>query len=198
MRVTDLATTAYVAGLESQQELHQAWIKQSFKLAEIAGIAHIATIQANNRLDLLIRKLEAEWEEPSDGTVDLSLDLRYSLSECWVLRAYEVVRAAAQQLGGQGAANERLAALKHRLGVVRMPMAKAEIQQAKKAAEPIVLVYEDGTGAKEYASDGTYVMPRQVCADTGSAMWCPVDVTTGQSSQIRRIDLSNELLGLFD
>lgn len=78
-----------------------------------------------------------------------------------------------------------------------MPLAKAEIQQPKKATDPIVLVHEDGSDPKEYANDGTYVVPRQVCADTGSATWCPVDVTTGQSAPIRRIDLSNELLNIF-
>jgi hypothetical protein len=165
---------------------------------EVAGVAHIGSIQANNRLDLLIRALESEWEQAPDGVIDYSLDLRYSLSECWTLRAYEVVRAAVQQLDAKGETNERMTALKHRLGVVRMPLAKAEIQQARKAKEPIVLTYEDGSGAKEYVDDGTYVVPRQICAETGSAMWCPVDVATGTSAQIRRIDLSNELLHLFD
>src|SRR3546814_16011452 len=81
------------------------------------------------------------------------------------------------------------------MGVVRIPIATGEIQgMGKKAADPIVLAHEDGAGAKEYANDGTYVMPRRVCADTGSTVWCPVDVTTGHSVQIRRIDLSNELL----
>jgi hypothetical protein len=167
-------------------------------LAEIAGEAHIATIQANNRLDLLIRQLEEEWEQPPADVIDFSLDLRYSLSECWVLRAYEVVRAAAEQLGAKGGSNEKLATLKRRLGLVRMPLAKAEIQQAKKASDPIILVFEDGSGAGEYTNNGTYVVPRQVCADTGSAMWCPVDLTINKSVQIRRIDLSSELLGLFD
>src|SRR3546814_6218161 len=82
-----------------------------------------------------------------------------------------------------------------RMSMVRIPIAKGEIQgMCNKAADPIVLAHEDGTGAKEYANDGTYVMPRRVCADTGSTVWCPVDVTTGHSVQIRRIDLSNELL----
>lgn len=198
MRVTDLVGSAYAWCLDEKRDLHQSWIAQSFKLAELAGAAHIASIQANNRLDLLIRQLEDEWQQPPEHIVDLSLDLRYSLSECWVLRAYEVVRATAEQLGNNGVGNERLAALKHRLGLIRMPIAKAEIQRAKKAPEPIVLVYEDGTGAKKYVNDGTYVMPRQLCADTGSAMWCPVDIVTGKSLQIRRIDLSNELLSLFD
>src|SRR3546814_20197725 len=81
------------------------------------------------------------------------------------------------------------------MGVVRIPIAKGEIQgMGKKAADPIVLAHEDGTGAKEYANDGTYVMTRRVCDDTGSTVWCPVDVPTGHSVQIPRIALSQELL----
>ncbi|MCW4461348.1 hypothetical protein OK349_06485 [Sphingomonas sp. BT-65] len=198
MGITDLVATGYLMCLDSKKDLHSAWISQSFKLAAIAGEAHIASIQANNRLDLLLRALEEEWEQPPEAVIDYSLDLRYSLSECWVLRSYEVVRAAAQQLYQNGDANEKVAAIKHRLGLVRMPVAKAEIQQARKVTDPIVLVHEDGSNPKEYANDGSYVIPRQVCADTGSAMWCPVDVLTGESVQIRRIDLSSELLTLLD
>lgn len=197
MHVTELLANAYVHCLESSRDLHQAWIVQSFKLSEVAGVAHIATIQANNRLDLLLRQLESEWRQPPGDIIDFSLDLRYSLSECWVLRAYEIVRAAAQQLHRKNESHEKLATLKRRLGLVRMPVAKAEIQQASKAADPIVLVHDDGSDPKEYASDGSYVVPREVCADTGSAMWRPVDISLGKSVQIRRIDLSNELLNLF-
>jgi len=199
MNITELVANGYMAALDSQQELHQAWIKQSHKLAAIAGVAHLGAIQSGNRLDLLLRQLEAEYEPAPQGIADFSLDLRYSLAECWVLRMYEIIRAASVQLRIKGEENAKLTALKHHMGVVRMPIAKGEIQgMNKKAAQPIMLVYEDGTGATEYANDGTYVVPRQVCADTGSPMWCPVDIITGQSAQIRRIDLSNELLGLFD
>lgn len=198
MNITNLVATGYVMCLDDRKDLHSAWISQSFKLAAIAGEAHIATIQANNRLDLLLRALEEEWEQPPEAVIDYSLDLRFSLSECWILRSYEVVRAAAQQLHQKGNANEKVAAIKRRLGLVRMPVAKAEIQQANKAVDPIVLVHEDGVNPKEYTNDGSYVIPRQVCADTGSAMWCPVDVSTSKSVSIRRIDLSNELLTLFD
>src|SRR3546814_20658053 len=98
LRVTDLVTSAYMMCLGGKRELHQAWITQSFKLAKITGIAHLAAIQANNQLDLIIRQLEEEWEQPPKGSIDLPLNLRISLSECWVLRAYEVVRAAFAQL----------------------------------------------------------------------------------------------------
>lgn len=70
MRITDLVATGYVMCLDGKKELHQQWISQSFKLAEIAGVAHIATIQANNRLDLLIRQFEEEWEKASDDAID--------------------------------------------------------------------------------------------------------------------------------
>src|SRR3546814_10049837 len=63
MRVTDLVTSAYMMCLGGKRELHQAWITQSFKLAEITGVAHLAAIQANNQLDLIIRQLEEERSE---------------------------------------------------------------------------------------------------------------------------------------
>lgn len=198
MSVTSLVASGYCLAIDSQPDLHQAWIKQSFQLSGIAGVAHLAALQSSHRLDLLLRQLEAEYEPAPEGLVDFSLDMRFSLSECWVLRVYEVIRAAAAQLRAKHEKHEKLADLKHRLGLVRMPIAKGEIQQPNKAAGPIVLVHEDGTDPKEYVNDGSYVVPRQVCAETGSPMWCPVNVITGESSQIRRIDLSNELLGLFD
>lgn len=199
MTITALVASGYMAALDCQNELHDAWIKQSYKMAAIAGIAHLGAIQSGNRLDLLLRRLEAEYEPCPHDVVDFSLDLRYSLAECWVLRMYEVVRAASQQLRLKGEENPKLAALKLRMGVVRMPIAKGEIQGTnKKAAQPIILVYEDGTGPTEYANDGTYIVPRKICADTGSPMWCPVDINSGTSAQVRRIDLSNELLEVFD
>lgn len=199
MSVTDLVASGYLAALDAQKELHEAWNKQSFKVSEISGIGHLAAIQSSNRLDLLLRQLEAEYEPAPEGLADFSLDFRFGLAECWVLRVYEIIRAASMQLRLNGKANEKVATLKQRIGLVRIPMAKVEIQgMGKKNSPVIVLTHEDGTGAKEYANDGTYVIPRQVCADTGSPMWCPVNVNTNKSEQIRRIDLSNEFLTLFD
>lgn len=199
VRTTDLITLAYSVCLEAKRELHDAWIAQSIKLSEIAGAAHIVNCQDNGRLDLLIRQLDEESKSgPAPGReIDFSLTIRFSLSECWVLRAYEVVRCAADQLKN-GAENAKLSELKQRLGLVRMPIAKAEIQQPKKAKEPIILAHADGSNPKDYANDGSYVVPRGICSDTGCAVWLPTDALTLQTIHIRRIDLSNELLTLFD
>src|SRR3546814_15489404 len=134
MRFTDCVTRYYSKVLGGKSERHQAWITQVFNLAEIPGVAHLAVIQANNQLDLIIRQLEEEWEQPPKGSIDLPLNLRISLSECWVLRAYEVVRAASAQLHTQGAPNEKLAVLKRRMGGGRIPIAKGEIQGMGKKA----------------------------------------------------------------
>jgi hypothetical protein len=109
-----------------------------------------------------------------------------------------MVRSVDEQLKLSNEPNERLAQLKRRLGLVRIPNAKSQIQGKKSETLGIILAHADGSNPREYANDGSYMAPRGICSETGSAVWLPVDAATRQTTNIRRIDLSNELLQLFD
>lgn len=198
MRATDLITAAFSVCFTSKREVHEAWIAHSEKLGEIAGAGHIANAQDNGRLDLLLRQMDEEATAPPDTSIDFSLSIRASLSDCWLLCAYEMVRSADEKLKLRNEPNERLTQLKRRLGLVRMPIAKAQIQGKTSETRGIILAHADGSNPREYANDGSYMAPRGICSETGSAVWLPVDAATRQTTQIRRIDLSNELLRLFD
>lgn len=198
MRATDLVTAAYSICFESKPEIYKAWIAHSEKLGEIAGNGHITNAQENGRLDLLLRQMDEEAITPSAGEIDFSLNLRASLSDCWLLCAYEMVRSAAEQLKLRDELNERLSLLKHRLGLVRIPISKAQIQGKNSDTKALILAHADGSNPRKYINDGSYVAPRGVCSETGSAVWLPVDATSQKTAQIRRIDLSNELLQLFE
>ncbi len=205
MRATDLLETAYSLGMIGEAEIHKKWISVSHKLAAIAGVTHLVALESNNRLDLMLRLVESERLERlksnSLNEIDWSLDLQISLSECWVLRAYEILRACKQQLKDYGPINPKLLSLQHRLAVVRVPIAKGEIEsmdrKANKGYAPM-LGRMGETVATPYELDGSYVMPRAICPETGAAMWYPVDMKARQTVAICRRDLSDELLSLFD
>ena len=102
MRATDLITAAYNISLESKREIHEAWISHSKKIGEIAGTGHIDNAQQNGRLDLLLRQMD---EEATATSVQDSLNIRLSLSNCWLLFAYEMVRSADEQLRSKNQPN---------------------------------------------------------------------------------------------
>ncbi|HWV11766.1 MAG TPA: hypothetical protein VN110_00555, partial [Sphingobium sp.] len=154
--------------------------------------------QVNGRLDILLRQLEAEALHilalPPEKQPLLFIDQLSLLSEAWVIKTYELVRAACQQIRIRGEADEGLRRLKHSLGLVRMPMAKAEIQMAERAKPPLMLALGDGSEVKPYAADGSYIMPRMICSRTGSFLWIAVDVRTHRNVEISRRDLADQLL----
>lgn len=205
MKATQLLAAAYGIAMANEQEIHKQWISISFKLAETAGIVHTVALQRLGRHDLMLRLLESERieamkSEPSSEP-EWSLDLQFSLSENWLLSAYEVVRAAKEQLKRCGNDMPKLLALEHRLAIVRMPVAKGEIQGMNLKANrdnPPVLVKAGETEGEPYQSDGSYMMPRGLCVATGAALWLPVDIALGQTVEICRHDLSDEMLALFD
>ncbi|NIJ16556.1 hypothetical protein [Sphingobium vermicomposti] len=200
MTVTELLVTAFNAGMANDVELHEKWIWVTHKLAADSGVAHMGAVASDSRLDMLLRVMELERLErlkaAEAGEVDFADDIFMSLSECWVLRAYEVIRATWERHGRPK--EGKIYTLVERLGLVRMPIAKGEIQQAKKAPGPILLVNIDGSEIKPYAADGSYVMPRGICGATGAALWIVANIKSGGSVEICRRDLSNEFLGLFD
>jgi len=202
MSVTDLLNAAFSIGMAADEEVHKRWITVMHRLAGEGGLTLLGSLSSDSRLDLLLRVMEAEVLEKvqSGGSqeVDLSFDILFSLSECWVLRVYEGVRAAWERMGRPAEGHDKMRALYHRLGLARMPIAKGEIQQARKAKEPIILAHMDGSNAAPYEANGSYIVPRLICPEIGAAMWVVVDVTTSGAVTICRRDLSDEFLSLFD
>jgi hypothetical protein len=205
MPASDLLENAFLVALSNQPELHKKWVRLSHRVAGIAGANHLLALQQNYRLDLLLRQLEderlARMQAPPAHEVDWTLEIQSSLSQAWVLRAYEVIRVTKDRLRKNGRPNEKVTALAHRLAVVRMPIAKGQIEGMLKRANrenPPILVRAGETEAFPYADDGTYNMPSGLCGETGAVMWWPVDVTAGETVAICRRDLSDEFLALFD
>lgn len=191
--------------MASDQELHKRWISLSFRFGEIAGTVHIMSVQRVGRLDMLLRLLEDERLERMDGDPpkepDLSLDLQMALSENWLLSAYEVVRAAKGQLKSRSEEMPKLLTLEKRLALVRMPIAKGEIQgidQKTNKNNPPLLIKAGDDAPEPYQADGSFIMPCGLCEQTGAALWYPVDMATRETLAICRRDLSDELLDLFD
>ena len=201
MRATDHLQLACFMGMERHPELQRRWIDVMHNVGSQWGVAHMIPLASNNRIDLLLRQLEQEQLEKvqdlSSDDADFSDDLMLALAESWVLRSYEVIRAAAEQARRRGETNEKLAALKYRLGLVRMPIAKAEIKDAK-AKEPMLDVLGGERNPRPYKNDGSYIIPRGSCGTTGSVMWWPIDIKRMTTVEIRRRELSDEFLSLFD
>ncbi len=200
MQVTNLILSAFNLSFTKQSNIRKAWIAHSFELGEVAGRAHIVNAQRNGELDLVLRQLDAEAHKcPTDG-IDFCSGIRHSFSNAWILSAYEMVRAADEQLRNLRSENKKVVALKKRLELVRMPLAKGEIKgdRGKNGnLKDLVLAHADGSNQRTYVNDGSYFLPIVFCSETGSIGWQPVDAERKENVYIRRIDLSNELLALF-
>lgn len=205
MSATELVSTAFAIGLKRVKDLHEKWISISFKLGPIAGAIHMVSLQRVGRLDMLLRVLEDERLEAlrqgPNSEPDLSLDFQSALSENWLLSAYEVARAAKKPFKHSGKDTVRLLSLEHRLALVRMPLAKGVMQGMDRKANrnnPPLLLREGDDEPELYQDNGSYIMPHGICEETGSALWCPVDISKGETIAICRRDLSEEMLALFD
>ena len=200
MNATDHIGKAFAIGLAQEQEIHSKWVAIAGKLATISGVAHWGSSASDSRLDLLLLAMERDCLEhlknPKPHEFILSHDIFMSLSECWVLRTYEVIRAAWERSGKP--IEGKLSQFKHRLGLVRVPIAKGEIQHPKNFKETILLGKMGEPESAPYAPNGSYIIPRTVCLETGAVMWVTIDVKSHQSVEICRRDLSNEFLALFD
>jgi hypothetical protein len=132
---------------------------------------------------------------PDDQQDIFAFDRLSDQSEVWIIRAYEVIRAATQQLRVNQKESASIAALKKSLALVRMPIAKGEIQ-GRLNGDPLILSHRDGTDPKPYAADGTYIMPQGICTATGSISWSAVDLSGRRNVMIRRQALADEMLNL--
>jgi hypothetical protein len=205
LSATKLVSTAFAIGLKRDEDLYKKWITISHKLGPVAGTIHTASLQRIGRLDMLLRVLEGErlqlLKAGPSAELDLSLDLQSAMSEHWVFSAYEVTRAAKKPFQAIGKDASRLLSLAHRLGLVRMPLAKGVIQGMDRKPyreNPPTLVRVGDTEPELYQDNGSYIMSQGLCGETGAALWCPLDITKGEEIAICRRDLSDEMLTLFD
>lgn len=198
---------AYTACMATHYSTHERWIKVVHKLASIAGVSHLGSMSYTSRLDLVLRQLENERleqiQKPGSGEIDFSLDFMLSLSESWVLRAYEAIRSADEQERLRDRPNKKIKSFRRKIGLVRIPLAKGQIQDAhlrkyKAKGDPLLLYREGDAEPKPYENDGSYIIPSGLCPETGAAMWWPVDIEARSVVGICRRELSDEFLALFD
>lgn len=204
MSVSEALEFALNCGVKANEKTHERWIKIYHQLGAEYGVAMLA-MAGDTRLDLLLRQLEVEIldklrKQEKSETVSFLMDFQLKLSECWVLSSYEVIRSASQQDRKRERRNEKLKELLNIFELVRMPIAKYEIAGANRGKPHIELVAIGATSAedtKTYAADGTYIVPRGINCDTGSVTWAPINLETGKTVEISRIELSDQFLNLF-
>lgn len=204
MTATELLLAAYGMGLASDDELDRRWIALSHRLGPIAGTTHVIGIQRVGRLDMLLRVLEGERLQrmrlPTSSEPDFSVELQLSLSVSWLFGAYEIARAAKKPMQCHKDVLPRLIALEHRLALVRMPLAKGEIEGMNR--KPYIhnppMLARSGDETPYAYEDGSYIVPGGLCERTGSALWWPVDMSTNRTAEICRRDMSDQMLSLFE
>ena len=130
---------------------------------------------------------------------DMLPTLQYTLSRMWVLSTYEVIRLA--QETDVGRTHAKLKALRRRIEMVRVPLAKQEIANDQRIKDPITLV-RVGPGdpkPQSYSArdPSPYYPPTLGETATGSTAWRVLDSKTGQTVDISRRALSDEMLALF-
>lgn len=207
MKAYELLQGVYLMGVASYPDETRKWITVMHRLRSQVGVAHTANMSSVGKLDIMLRQLEHEHLEwlaaPQRNETALITDQISVLSDSWLLAAYEVVRAAK----AQGCSEPRLVELYEQLTLARIPVAKAEISGAdryrnKHKQLPQLMLYPVGDGPdnspKAYAHDGSYVVPKGVCAATGATVWFPIDLTSQQTVDICRRDLSDSFLALYD
>ncbi|CAN7187895.1 hypothetical protein LJR098_000428 [Rhizobium sp. LjRoot98] len=204
MKATALLQAIYTMGLVNYPNEARKWVNVMNTLGVVAGRAHSLSVSEVSKLDLMLRQLEQEHLEEIIGPekqFSFATDLICTLSDSWLLASYEPIRAACEQTRTRKEPYERLDSFHRRLALVRIPIAKAEIKDAQRL-KPTLMLYPIGDGddnsGKLYAHDGSYIVPKGVCAETGATVWYPIDLKTQKTVAICRRDLSDEFLGLFD
>src|SRR5262249_40597957 len=123
----------------------------------------------------------------------------YDLPIQGVLSMYEAIRLAQETDGGRNHA--KLTALRRRIEMVRVPIAKQQIANDQKIKGLITLVPFGAEGPKQpySAKDRSPYYPPLLWDDaTGSAAWLVLDSKTEEMTAISRRELSDETLALFN
>ncbi len=207
MKAYELLQRVYMMGVNSYPDETSKWITVMHRLGSQAGVAHTISMSSISKLDIMLRQLESEhlqWlKAPQHDGFTMITDQIGILSDSWLLSAYEVVRA----VRAQGTTDPRLIKLYEQLTLARIPVAKAEISGAdryrnKHKQLPDLMLYPVGDGPdnspKAYSHDGSYIVPKGICGETGAMVWFPVDLASRQTVDICRRDLSDSFLKLFD
>jgi hypothetical protein len=159
VKVELLLGSAMNLALSRNFALHEAWVKVQHKFGGLAGVAHLPAFAWNSRLDILLRELEKErlerFGEPFQE-VEFVDDFLTGLSESWVSRSYEMLRAAKQRCAARSEKfPEALNDVFGKFELVRMAIDKGEIAKANRRNAPnIALEHEDGSDPREYVNDG--------------------------------------------
>jgi hypothetical protein len=196
-----LRTILWQLNLKSA-DLIDRWVDLYFHLARTFG-GEDHHHQPDLWVDLILRKMEDDslirMRDPAASQqVDMSLTLQHALSRMWVLSTYEVIRLAQETDGGRNHAN--LTALRRRIEMVRVPIAKQQIANDQKIKGSITLVPFGAEYPKQpySAKDRSpYHPPLMWDNATGSAAWMVLDSKTGETIGISRRELSEEMLALF-
>ncbi|CDZ27987.1 hypothetical protein NOJ05_14070 [Neorhizobium galegae] len=191
--------------LAANVALHARWNTVRWKFQKF-GPAIGNQVNGDIATDLLLRQMEAEvlervTQRPADFSTIHAESFLLHLTQYWLLNVYEVVRSSCQQAKRLDIPHEKLAALRDRLALVRIPIAKAEIAQANRLKPTIELVRQNAAEDEEpilYAADGSYIVPREMCGLTGSLAWWTIDLKSDDMKLISRRELSDETLAVFD
>jgi hypothetical protein len=184
-------------------DLSERWVGLYFRIAYTFGVEAYRH-QSDYLVDLILRKMEDETFVRMRDLVareqfDMLPTLQYTLSRMWVLSTYEVIRLA--QETDVGRTHAKLKALRRRIEMVRVPLAKQEIANDQRIKDPITLV-RVGPGdpkPQSYSArdPSPYYPPTLGETATGSTAWRVLDSKTGQTVDISRRALSDEMLALF-
>lgn len=151
---------------------YKEWIEVSFALGK-AEPFFIPTIQGLGRLDSKLIYADAKSSPPQGKTfyIDESAELtdRFTYSFLWVLGAYELIRTLDQRcranpmlLGEE--INNKVNILKHKIGRLRVPLAKMEpARKYKETDEPIAYpAFHKTLGISWRISNTTYITRREL------------------------------------
>ena len=180
------------------------WTALSTRISQEFGGKYDAAVTRARSTDIILRQLERELLEiindAGTETPALSVDMLMALSDSWLFTSYDVIRSIAPWANAGTNTCRNIIALHDRLDLIRLPIATAEVRSTNRAVEQIHTFPQDsGTMSASIDPDRpSTVIEKQVCAETGTIIWFPIDRTANKPLPICRLDLSNEFLSLFD
>lgn len=191
-----LLNAAATLGFQQQRATHERWVTLSLRV----GFRELIFNQADGLVDIFIRAMEEETKRRHDNNhspVDFHLTLQNTLSRYWVCSWYEVIRRIQEKRGRVA----QLLALRRKLELVRVPLAKFQIANDRKVKEPIYFVKQSGPSAEPEPYTARerleYNPVHQISTVTGSIGWHVYDTAAKRPVDIFRRDISDEILELW-
>jgi hypothetical protein len=192
---------------------YEAWVELSGRLSGRFNLVTAApSIQREGDLDLLLRRLEDEFNRNNDTSgVDFSSHYQMMFSEAWIVGCYEILRAF-QQRDDEATKARKATSGVSELGefksiftdfeLLRMPIAKFEIAKDCKLKQPLPMrrVGDDEAKPIEFYDPKDpsrfHIMPNGV-SRRGSAVWLALDGRNSRPHWVERRDLADRLLSLL-